>query len=80
MDLKSDNLSTHTGMGMAKLSAREEEILGLLDQGITRKDVASRLQISEHTVKTYCERIVLKSRARSIQQAAFLRRQTAALA
>lgn len=41
----------------AKLAAREVEVLECLADGLTRHQVASRLNISEATVKTYLARV-----------------------
>lgn len=38
------------------LSPREQEILALLSQGLSNKDIAEALNISAHTVKTHLER------------------------
>jgi DNA-binding CsgD family transcriptional regulator len=42
------------------LSPREREILGLVADGLGNKIVASRLGISEHTVKTHIASIFTK--------------------
>jgi DNA-binding NarL/FixJ family response regulator len=46
-----------------KLTAREHEILGMLAEGLPNKLIASRLGISDHTVKTHLEAIFEKLRA-----------------
>lgn len=61
---------------MLELSAREKEVLRLFDQGQTHKEIATALDLSLDTVKTYCQRIIIKSVARSLRHAAWLRRQT----
>lgn len=38
------------------LSPREQEVLALLSQGLSNKDIADALSISAHTVKTHVER------------------------
>jgi len=43
--------------GEPQLSAREEEVLGLLAQGLPNKLIARRLEISERTVKGHLTRI-----------------------
>ena len=45
---------------LAPLSPREREILGLVAEGLGNKIVASRLGISEHTVKTHISSIFVK--------------------
>jgi DNA-binding NarL/FixJ family response regulator len=58
----------------APLSPREEEVLRLLAQGLSHKEVAERLGISEKTVATYRERgmekLGLKSRGELLRYAA----------
>jgi DNA-binding NarL/FixJ family response regulator len=39
------------------LTPREQEILGMLAEGLPNKAIASRLGISDHTVKTHLEAI-----------------------
>jgi predicted ATPase/DNA-binding SARP family transcriptional activator/DNA-binding CsgD family transcriptional regulator len=50
------------------LSAREEEVAALVSQGLTNRQIASELSISEHTVATHITRILkrlgLNSRTR----------------
>jgi DNA-binding CsgD family transcriptional regulator len=45
------------------LSAREREILALMSEGARNRDIASRLCISEETVKSHVRRILRKLRA-----------------
>ncbi len=47
------------------LSSREEEVLGLLSQGFTNKEVASKLDVSVKTVETHKARGMLKIGLRS---------------
>ncbi|WP_448567959.1 response regulator [Thermus sp.] len=58
----------------APLSPREEEVLRLLAQGLSHKEVAERLGISEKTVATYRERgmekLGLRSRSELLRYAA----------
>jgi DNA-binding NarL/FixJ family response regulator len=51
------------------LTARELEVLGLLSQGLSNKLIASRLQISEHTVKFHVSSIYTKLGAASRTEA-----------
>ena len=57
-----DNLLTY-------LTAREEEVLDLLTQGVTYKGVASQLFISETTVKTHVNNIFQKLQVNDRTQA-----------
>lgn len=45
-----------------RLTAREEEIFDLIARGLTNKEVARELDISDHTVKTHLHRIYVKLR------------------
>ena len=45
-----------------RLTAREEEIFELIARGLTNKEVARELDISDHTVKTHLHRIYVKLR------------------
>src|SRR5262249_53494084 len=44
----------------AVLTARESEILGLVAQGLSNKQIASRLTLSEHTVHRHVANILVK--------------------
>ena len=52
------------------LTAREREVLGLLGQGQTNREIASALHLKEETVKTHVSKILSKIGARSRTQAA----------
>jgi DNA-binding NarL/FixJ family response regulator len=43
-----------------KLTQREEEILRLIGQGLSNKEIGRRLDISDHTVKTHLHRVYAK--------------------
>ena len=45
---------------LAPLSHRETEILGMLAEGLANKNIAARLGISEHTVKTHLASLFAK--------------------
>jgi DNA-binding NarL/FixJ family response regulator len=47
------------------LSRREHEVLGLVADGLTNRAVASRLGITERTVREHLARIFLKLRVES---------------
>ncbi len=55
--------------GSEALTAREREVLGLLSQGLPNKQIALRLQISEHTVKFHIGSIFAKLGAASRTEA-----------
>ena len=52
------------------LSEREVEILKLVSQGLTNKEIAARLYLAEGTVKNYVTSILQKIDARDRTQAA----------
>jgi len=43
--------------GMKLLQKREEEVAGLVAEGLTNRDIARKLSLSEHTIKNYLFRI-----------------------
>lgn len=57
------------------LSDREREILGLLAEGLTNKEIAARLFLAEGTVKNYVTSILGKIGARDRTQAALRARE-----
>jgi DNA-binding NarL/FixJ family response regulator len=48
------------GGPLARLSARELEVLGLVAEGLTNHDIAQRLVLSEHTVNRHVANILRK--------------------
>ncbi|MEW1550076.1 response regulator transcription factor [Streptomyces tsukubensis] len=59
---------------IAQLSAREQDVLGLLGEGLSNADAGRRLHMSEATVKTYVSRILAKLECENRVQAALLAR------
>jgi predicted ATPase/DNA-binding CsgD family transcriptional regulator/Flp pilus assembly protein TadD len=63
-----DSPSRRPARDSGALSAREEEVAVLVSQGLTNRQIASELSISEHTVATHITRILkrlgLNSRSR----------------
>ncbi len=53
----------------AKLTAREREVLELISQGSTNKDIANALHISENTVKNHLKNILAKLHLQNRAQA-----------
>jgi DNA-binding NarL/FixJ family response regulator len=43
--------------GIKLLQKREEEVAGLVAEGLTNRDIARKLKLSEHTIKNYLFRI-----------------------
>ncbi len=59
--------------GNDKLSKRQRELLKLLDHGLSNRDLAEHMQISEHTVKVHLwrlfRRINVKNRSQAVHWA-----------
>lgn len=63
-----DRLALGTGTmiklsGPSPLTRREKRIYGLIDQGLTSKEIAVKLSISDHTIKTHRKNIRRKLKA-----------------
>jgi pimeloyl-ACP methyl ester carboxylesterase/DNA-binding CsgD family transcriptional regulator len=52
--------SSAAGPTLADLSAREREVLGRLERGLTNAEIAAEFRLSEHTVKRHVANILLK--------------------
>jgi DNA-binding NarL/FixJ family response regulator len=64
------------GAGLPEpLSEREEEILGLLAQGLTNREIADRLSLAPGTVKNYVTAVLQKLGVRDRTQAAIRARE-----
>jgi DNA-binding NarL/FixJ family response regulator len=57
------------------LSNREREVLGLVADGLSNREIAQRLYIAESTAKLHVRRILAKTGARSRTEAAIHARQ-----
>ena len=56
-------------VGTEKLSKRQKQLLGLLDLGLSNRDIADKLGISEHTVKVHLWRLFRRLDVKSRTQA-----------
>jgi DNA-binding NarL/FixJ family response regulator len=62
---------------MASLTPREREILGLIGEGLTNRQIGQRLYLSEKTVKNHISRLLAKLGVERRIQAAVLATQAA---
>lgn len=60
------------GSGLAALTSREREILKLVAQGCSNREIAQRLTISERTARTHVSNVLAKLQLASRTQAALL--------
>lgn len=56
----SPSAATNTTASLDSLTPREQEILGLVAAGLSNREIAARLVISEHTAKTHVKRTMSK--------------------
>ncbi|WP_328520474.1 response regulator transcription factor [Kribbella sp. NBC_00359] len=66
----SSGRSPHDQFSATQLTAREREILGLIDDGLSNKEIAGRLCIELSTVKNHVHNILAKLGARRRTEAA----------
>jgi two-component system, NarL family, nitrate/nitrite response regulator NarL len=59
------------------LTGREEEILSLVSRGMTNKEIANRLELTERTVKHHMTSIMRKSKVRNRVEAMLMFRRRA---
>ncbi len=70
----SDDLEPMSLAPTEKLSRRQKQLLGMLDRGMSNRDIAEELQISEHTVKVHLWRLFRRLNVKSRSQASHLAR------
>ena len=61
-------------VAVGKLSKRQKQLLVLLDKGLSNRDIADNLHISEHTVKVHLWRLFRRLNVKSRSQASHLAR------
>jgi DNA-binding NarL/FixJ family response regulator len=69
---RTDGNGNSPDVDRAKLTRRELQVLGLLAQGLTQKQIARELVISSKTVATHIQRILAKLKVHSRAQAVAL--------
>lgn len=57
-----------TGIDPSRLSAREREVLILIADGLSNKEIAARLDVGTRTVETHRERIMRKLKLHSVAE------------
>ncbi len=62
------------GAAPEKLSKRQKQLLIMLDRGLSNRDIADELKISEHTVKVHLWRLFRRLDVKSRSQASHLAR------
>ena len=65
---------SEAGAPPEKLSKRQKQLLVMLDKGLSNRDIAEELQISEHTVKVNLWRLFRRLNVKSRSQASHLAR------
>ena len=65
---------THTAAPTEKLSKRQKQLLVMIDKGLSNRDIALSLEISEHTVKVHLWRLFKRLNVKSRSQASHLAR------
>ena len=68
------DVEADTPTSVGKLSKRQKQLLILLDKGLSNRDIAENLQISEHTVKVHLWRLFRRLNVKSRSQASLLAR------
>ena len=74
LDLDPATSDAPTTAPVEKLSKRQKQLLVMLDKGMSNRDVALALDISEHTVKVHLWRLFKRLNVKSRSQASHLAR------
>jgi DNA-binding NarL/FixJ family response regulator len=69
-----DDLDAESMTTPEKLSKRQKQLLVMLDKGMSNREIAEDLQISEHTVKVHLWRLFRRLNVKSRSQASHLAR------
>ena len=69
-----DDPDAEPGTAPEKLSKRQKQLLIMLDKGLSNRDIAEELKISEHTVKVHLWRLFRRLNVKSRSQASHLAR------
>jgi DNA-binding NarL/FixJ family response regulator len=72
--LEEPDADAQAPISVGKLSKRQKQLLLLLDKGLSNRDIADNLQISEHTVKVHLWRLFRRLNVKSRSQASHLAR------
>ncbi|MDP9897921.1 response regulator transcription factor [Variovorax ginsengisoli] len=71
--LMADNEGDEAMAASSKLSKRQTQLIAMLDRGMSNRDIATELDISEHTVKVHLwrlfRRLGVKSRTQALHHA-----------
>ena len=73
MDMGRPVIVENRAAANSKLSKRQTQLIAMLDQGMSNRDIATELDISEHTVKVHLwrlfRRLGVKSRTQALHHA-----------
>lgn len=70
----SGELEPYPAVPTEKLSKRQKQLLVMIDTGMSNRDIAEELQISEHTVKVHLWRLFKRLNVKNRSQASHLAR------
>jgi DNA-binding NarL/FixJ family response regulator len=71
-EFTTDQLATSSVAGFNELTAREFEVLRLMAEGLSNREIAERLIVGETTIKTHVARVLMKLGTRDRVQAVVL--------